>query len=597
MLMTETTKILLLAIIVGGATLLQADTRLQDNKSIAVVPDKPGVINVNTWKMHLGDSTIYKDPDYSDSNWETIAREGAWFPKAGRTPGIWWYRTIVKIPVSHDTLNNLGIAQSIITSANEVYWDGKLVGANGKIGDDRITEKSGKNGRIFIIPRTLSTSGEHLLALRVSNFHQPLSIIAGSFYIGSVTELFDKLFFEKSSYYFFAGCFGVAGLFYLLFLFGRAKKWPYALFAALCFCIALYNISLDVMHWNNHLNLSDYLQFFSLSDLIWFFMVILLPAFFLYEFMFAYRLRIILPFAIGSLLIWMIPPLIVFRVIPASSIDIYHFWCVIQPLTAFGFSLMVTIWAVCKKKSGSVTALIGVVIFLLGLFVSFFFTVGWGLGFGGLIIILGISLSRQMANRTRTFEQSELRTARLELELLKKHIHPHYLLNTLNSIVAWIEEEPRNAVILIGALADEFRMLLRFSKLPLIPLSEEIALCKSHLRVMGLRYGKEFVFDSEGIEGKEMIPPLVIHTLVENGLTHGYKQKHSGRFILTRKNVHKGYQLSLFNDGTVNNHTSREGSGLHYVKVRLEEAFPGNWQLKSSASADGWITTIELENA
>jgi hypothetical protein len=595
MLIKMTTKILLFVIIAGGNTFSRVDVRLQDTP-ISILSDKPGVININAWKMQRGDSSIYKNSDCSDSNWETIIKDGAWFPKAGRTPGIWWYRTIIKIPLSHDTLTSLGIAQSLITSANEVYWDGKLIGSNGKIGEDRISEEPGENGKIIIIPRLLSTSGEHLLALRVSNFHQPFGIFAGTFCIGPVTELFDKLFSEKIGYYFFAGCFAVAGLFYLLFLFGRAKKWPYALFAALCVCIALYNISLDVMHWSNHLTLSDYLQFFSLSDLVWFFMVILLPAFFLYEFMFAYRLRIILPFAVGSFLIWMIPPLIALSIIPASNIDIYHFWCVIQPLTAFGISLLVTLWAVCKKKPGSITALIGVAVFLLGLMTTFVFTVGWGLGFAGLVIILGISLSRQMAHRTRTFEQSELRTTRLELELLKKHIHPHYLLNTLNSIVAWIEEEPRNAVQLIGALAEEFRMLLRFSELPLIPLSEEIALCKAHLHVMELRYGKEFVFETEGIEGNEMIPPLVIHTLVENGLTHGYKQKSSGRFVLTRKNTPKGYRLSLFNDGTASNRISREGSGLHYVKVRLEEAFPGNWQLKSSPSTDGWTAIIELEN-
>jgi hypothetical protein len=586
-------KLWLFLIFIYGTAASRADDYLQDNEVICILPERPGISAINVLKIIKGDSSIYKDTTFTDSSWEKIRKETAWFPQAGRTPGIWWYRTFVRLPVT-DTLSGLGITQSTIICASEVYWDGNLIGCNGIVGSDKNSEKPGNNGKIIIVPRSMCTSGEHLLAIRVSNFHQPLGIMAGSFFIGPVTELFDKLFFEKIGFYFFAGCFSVAGLFYLFYLYGRAKRWPYALFAALCFCIALYMFSLDVMHWSNHLNLSDYLQFFSLSDLIWFFMVILLPAFFIYEFLFPYRLRIILPFAGGSFLIWIIPPLIVLRAVPASSIDFYHFWCIIQPLTAFGISLLVTVWAVYKKKPGSVTALIGVVIFLVGLFSSYFFTIGWGLGFAGLIIILGISLARQMAHRTRNFEQSELRTARLELELLKKHIHPHYLLNTLNSIVAWIEEDPRNAVQLISALADEFRMLLRFSKLPLITLSEEIALCKAHLRVMGLRYGKEFAFEAEGIEGSEMIPPLIIHTLVENGLTHGYKQKSCGRFVLTRISLPKGYQLSLFNDGTAENCSSSEGSGLRYVKVRLEEAFPGNWHFTSRRSLGGWISTIDL---
>jgi len=39
-----------------------------------------------------------------------------------------------------------------------------------------------------------------------------------------------------------------------------------------------------------------------------------------------------------------------------------------------------------------------------------------------------------------------------------------------------------------------------------------------------------------------------------------------------------------------------EGTGLRYVKTRLEESFPGHWKLESGSLADGqgWRTRIEL---
>ena len=65
---------------------------------------------------------------------------------------------------------------------------------------------------------------------------------------------------------------------------------------------------------------------------------------------------------------------------------------------------------------------------------------------------------------------------------------------------------------------DEMRMLLDFSKKKLIPLYEEINLCKAHLQVMSLRQEKSYSLDIKGEYENIFLPPLIIHTLVENGL-------------------------------------------------------------------------------
>jgi hypothetical protein len=41
----------------------------------------------------------------------------------------------------------------------------------------------------------------------------------------------------------------------------------------------------------------------------------------------------------------------------------------------------------------------------------------------------------------------------------------------------------------------------------------------------------------------------------------------------------------------------REGTGLRYIKARLEESFPGGWTVQGEPHAAGWRTTIEIADA
>ena len=83
--------------------------------------------------------------------------------------------------------------------------------------------------------------------------------------------------------------------------------------------------------------------------------------------------------------------------------------------------------------------------------------------FGVLIVCLLASLSLQSKKQRRQHETALVNAARLEIELLKKNIQPHFLMNTLTSVMEWIEEDPTTGVKFIEALADEFRILSEVS--------------------------------------------------------------------------------------------------------------------------------------
>jgi len=193
----------------------------------------------------------------------------------------------------------------------------------------------------------------------------------------------------------------------------------------------------------------------------------------------------------------------------------------------------------------------------------------------------------------------------LETELLKRNIQPHFLLNSLGSIAQFVEENPAIASRMIDALADEFRLVSKLSQQRLVTLGEEIDLCEAHLRVMSLRREARYRLEVEAPDRTAPMPPALLHTLVENAITHGGPAR-SGervlRFVETRT-AHGARVLELQSPlsdrhvASIENGEPRDGTGLRYVKARLEESFPGRWTFESAPMQDGWRVRIEIAPA
>jgi hypothetical protein len=214
------------------------------------------------------------------------------------------------------------------------------------------------------------------------------------------------------------------------------------------------------------------------------------------------------------------------------------------------------------------------------------------------IIGLTIAIALEVRAQRRQAREAQLAAARLEVELLKKNIQPHFLLNTLATLIEVIEQEPKSAVALIQALAAEFRVLARVSGQKLILLEEEIELCRAHLAVMSLRKGARCALRVSGDTADCVVPPALLHTLVENGLTHLLPREGRLDFVLV-VTVAAGVRRFVLHAAGVRQVEAtagapREGTGLRYVKARLEESFTGRWTLSGQAVEDGWQTVIEI---
>ncbi len=112
--------------------------------------------------------------------------------------------------------------------------------------------------------------------------------------------------------------------------------------------------------------------------------------------------------------------------------------------------------------------------------------------------------------------------AEARVQALTARIRPHFLFNSLNAVLSLIRAEPRRAETALEELADLFRALMRDHR-DLLPLADEIALCRQYLDLEKLRLGERLnvEWDIAEMPGDLKVPPLMLQPLLENAVYHG----------------------------------------------------------------------------
>ena len=131
-------------------------------------------------------------------------------------------------------------------------------------------------------------------------------------------------------------------------------------------------------------------------------------------------------------------------------------------------------------------------------------------------------------------EQENLKKA--ELRALQAQINPHFLYNTLDTIIWMAEAKKTDQVIeIVSALSSFFRISLSKGK-DWITIGEEIERTRSYLTIQKMRYRDILDFKIEVDErvADNTILKLILQPLVENALYHGIKNKRQGGTIIVR---------------------------------------------------------------
>lgn len=205
-------------------------------------------------------------------------------------------------------------------------------------------------------------------------------------------------------------------------------------------------------------------------------------------------------------------------------------------------------------------------------------------------------------------EQVSLRSA--ELALLQAQINPHFLYNTLDTIIWLIETEKNDqAVEMVTSLSGYFRSSLSKGR-DIITLREEEQHVRSYLEIQQVRY-KDILDYRISIDAKLYqyeIPKLTLQPLVENALYHGIKLKR-GLGIITVTGEEDGddicltvsdngagmdlYRLQQVRDAM--EHGVRVGFGLVTVHERLQLLFGQEYGLTvSSRRGEGTVVNVRI---
>ena len=140
----------------------------------------------------------------------------------------------------------------------------------------------------------------------------------------------------------------------------------------------------------------------------------------------------------------------------------------------------------------------------------------------------------QMADRLETLidqvRQKQDNLSKAELRTLQAQINPHFLYNTLDTIVWQAESGKGDEVVrLTRSLSDFFRISLS-SGADWIPVSQELKHVSAYLSIQKIRYRDILDYEVDQPEGMEEIYmlKLLLQPLVENALYHGIKNKRGG---------------------------------------------------------------------
>ena len=142
------------------------------------------------------------------------------------------------------------------------------------------------------------------------------------------------------------------------------------------------------------------------------------------------------------------------------------------------------------------------------------------------LVILGLVLSnRSMLNALRL----QRKTAKLQAEndtarytALQNQLNPHFLFNSLNTLIAEIEYNPGNAVSFTKHLSSVYRYVLQSQSKTLVTLSEELEFTRSYLFLHEVRLGNclHCEYDIPADSKDSLLPPLTLQLLVENVIKH-----------------------------------------------------------------------------
>ncbi len=269
----------------------------------------------------------------------------------------------------------------------------------------------------------------------------------------------------------------------------------------------------------------------------------------------------------------------------------------VQPLLLFNLALLAILSVVLRHIPASVARTL--IVFVAALSSAQLFDLWRFLGFdeGGWprylrAALLGAAAATVMlfyfALRAKAFSPA---LAEARVQALTARIHPHFLFNSLNAVLSLIRSEPRRAETALEELAELFRALMREHR-DLLPLAEEIALCRQYLNLEKLRLGERLNVEWHitNVPTDLLVPPLILQPLLENAVYHGIEPSGEAGTIRIRF-ARKGDELQIDLRNPCSAGYAAQG-GKHMALANIRERLALYYDLEAHLS-NGEVTLAD----
>lgn len=216
----------------------------------------------------------------------------------------------------------------------------------------------------------------------------------------------------------------------------------------------------------------------------------------------------------------------------------------------------------------------------------------------------------QLNRQIQEVGQKQQSLRRTELALLQAQINPHFLYNTMDTIIWLIEaEKTQDAVEMVSNLSAFFRHSLSKGQ-DVITLREEERHVRSYLQIQQVRYKDilEYEVEIDPMLHSCLIPKLTLQPLVENALYHGVKLKRGRGKIRIRGWRENGSVYLEVSDNGIGmspqrleelrssiDSSERVGFGFSAVNQRLRLQFGREYGLQvDSTEGEGTVVTVRI---
>jgi len=166
-------------------------------------------------------------------------------------------------------------------------------------------------------------------------------------------------------------------------------------------------------------------------------------------------------------------------------------------------------------------------------------------------------------------EKQKTESLKLRFEVLRNHVNPHFLFNSLSTLTHLIELDKDKAIEFTNLLSENYRFIIDTKDKDLVPLDEEIAFVDSYLRLQSIRYGKLVEVQNRITNNDSFqVIPVSVQMLIENVFKHNVISKDSK--IVIELWIENDYLYVKNNINAKNDSDDRTPTGLANIRARYE---------------------------